>query len=144
MFELFSTRRVVLAGASLALLGGGIALPVTAMAAPAAAPQQAVSLAHGDSADGIGTGGDSNAENTTVGGEATGGAANSGVGECGGKCDISTGSAKGGNASADATNLGDATSVGGNGTGTGGTVSKVDTQVIKNQILQNLKAKLAN
>ncbi|MFE9633564.1 hypothetical protein [Streptomyces sp. NPDC006463] len=142
MFELFSTRRVVLAGASLALVGGGIALPATAMAAPAAAPQQAVTLAPSDSADGVGTGGDSNAENTTVGGEATGGAANSGVGECKGKCEITTGKAQGGNASADATNLGDATSTGGDGTGTGGTVSKVNKQVIKNQIKQDLKAKL--
>ncbi|MFE9634644.1 hypothetical protein [Streptomyces sp. NPDC006463] len=143
MFERFSTRRIVLAGASLALVGGGIALPATAMAAPAAAPQQVVSLAHSDdSADGIGTGGDSNAENTTVGGTATGGAANSGVGNCKGKCVITTGSATGGNASADATNLGDATSVGGDGTGKGGTVSKVNKQVIKNQIKQDLKAKL--
>ncbi|MFF1344255.1 hypothetical protein ACFVYT_41765, partial [Streptomyces sp. NPDC058290] len=73
MFERFPTRRIVLAGASLALVGGGIALPATAMAAPVAAPQQAVSLLQDDSADGIGTGGDANAENTTVGGTATGG-----------------------------------------------------------------------
>ncbi|MGW0754731.1 hypothetical protein, partial [Streptomyces sp. NPDC002587] len=98
MRKLFSTRRVVLAGASLALVGGGIALPATAMAASASVPQQAVALAHGDSADGIGTGGDANAENTTVGGTATGGAANSGVGSCKGKCVITTGKASGGNA----------------------------------------------
>ncbi|MFI6002212.1 hypothetical protein ACIA98_17680, partial [Streptomyces sp. NPDC051366] len=71
MFERFPTRRVVLAGASLALLGGGIALPATAMAAPTTAPQ-AITLPQ-DSADGIGTGGDANAENTTVAGTATGG-----------------------------------------------------------------------
>ncbi|MFB7462899.1 hypothetical protein ACFCZ1_05230 [Streptomyces sp. NPDC056224] len=143
MFERFSTRRIVLAGASLALVGGGVALPATAMAAPAAAPQQAVTLAPvDDSADGIGTGGDANAENTTVGGTATGGAANSGVGNCKGKCVITTGNATGGNASADATNLGDATAVGGDGTGKGGTVNKVNKQVIKNQIKQDLKAKL--
>ncbi|MEU9302047.1 hypothetical protein [Streptomyces sp. NPDC048269] len=142
MFERFSTRRVVLAGASLALVGGGIALPATAMAAPATVPQQTVTLVPSDSADGIGTGGDSNAENTTVGGEATGGNANSGVGECKGKCTITTGAATGGNASADAVNSGDATSVGGDGTGKGGTVNKVDKQVIKKQLKQDLKAKL--
>ncbi|MEU9304039.1 hypothetical protein AB0D48_27110, partial [Streptomyces sp. NPDC048269] len=93
-------------------------------------------------ADGIGTGGDSNAENTTVGGTATGGNANSGVGQCKGKCTITTGAATGGNASADAINTGDATSVGGDGTGTGGTVNKVDKQVIKKQLKADLKAKL--
>ncbi|MEU7556514.1 hypothetical protein AB0B01_30045 [Streptomyces sp. NPDC044571] len=142
MFQRFSTRRIVLAGASVALLGGGIALPATAMAAPVAAPQQAVSLLPADSADGIGTGGDSNAENTTVGGEATGGNANSGVTECKGACDIKTGAATGGNASADALNQGDATSTGGDGTGTGGIVSKTEAQVIKDQVKANLKAKL--
>ncbi|MFG2985934.1 hypothetical protein ACGFYQ_41340 [Streptomyces sp. NPDC048258] len=142
MHKLFSTRRVVLAGASLALVGGGIALPATAMAAPAAVPQHAVTLAPSDSADGIGTGGDANAENTTVGGTATGGNANSGVGQCEGGCDVTTGAATGGNASADAVNTGDATSVGGDGTGTGGTVSKVEKQVIKNQLKDALKAKL--
>ncbi|MGW0396212.1 hypothetical protein ACWDYJ_36235, partial [Streptomyces sp. NPDC003042] len=119
----------------------GIALPATAMAAPAAVPQ-AVALLPADSADGIGTGGDANAENTTVGGEATGGNANSGVGECKGKCEINTGNATGGNASADAINQGDATAVGGDGTGTGGTVNKVDKQVIKKQLKEDLKAKL--
>ncbi|MET9964185.1 hypothetical protein ABZ128_34765, partial [Streptomyces sp. NPDC006326] len=95
-----------------------------------------------DSADGIGTGGDSNAENTTVGGNATGGNANSGVNNCEGGCDIKTGPATGGNASADAINQGDATSVGGDGTGNGGIVSKTEAQVIKDQVKENLKAKL--
>jgi hypothetical protein len=122
-----------------ALVGGGIALPATAMAAPAAAPQQAVALTPADSADGIGTGGDANAENTTVGGTATGGNANTGVGSCKGKCTINTGNATGGNASADAINQGDATAVGGDGTGTGGTVSK---QEIKDKVKKELKAKL--
>ncbi|MET9960725.1 hypothetical protein ABZ128_17020 [Streptomyces sp. NPDC006326] len=143
MFQRFSTRRVVLAGASVALLGGGIALPATAMAAPVAAPQHVVTLAPADSADGIGTGGDSNAENTTVGGNATGGNANSGVGNCEGGCDITTGPATGGKASADAINQGDATSTGGNGTGNGGIVDNVK-QVIKDKLLQNLKAKLGD
>ncbi|MGW0394624.1 hypothetical protein ACWDYJ_27795 [Streptomyces sp. NPDC003042] len=142
MFERFPTRRIVLAGASLALVGGGIALPATAMAAPAAVPQQAVALLPADSADGIGTGGDANAENTTVGGTATGGNADSGVGSCKGKCVITTGNATGGNASADAINQGDATAVGGDGTGTGGTVNKVDKKVIKKQLKEELKAKL--
>ncbi|MET9960723.1 hypothetical protein ABZ128_17010 [Streptomyces sp. NPDC006326] len=142
MFQRFSTRRIVLAGASVALLGGGIALPATAMAAPVAAPQHVVTLAPADSADGIGTGGDSNAENTTVGGNATGGNANSGVNNCEGGCDITTGPATGGNASADAINQGDATSTGGNGTGNGGIVSKSTAQVIKDQVKENLKAKL--
>ncbi|MEU9305246.1 hypothetical protein, partial [Streptomyces sp. NPDC048269] len=62
--------------------------------------------------------------------------------QCKGKCTITTGAATGGNASADAINTGDATSVGGDGTGTGGTVNKVDKQVIKNQLKQDLKAKL--
>jgi hypothetical protein len=93
----------------------------------------------GRSADGIGTGGDANAENTTVGGTATGGNANTGVGECKGKCTINTGNATGGNASADAINQGDATAVGGDGTGTGGTVSK---QEIKDKVKKELKAKL--
>jgi hypothetical protein len=126
MIERIWTRRMVLAGASVALVGGGIALPATAIT-PA------------DSADGIGTGGDANAENTTVGGTATGGNANTGVGECKGKCTINTGNATGGNASADAINQGDATAVGGDGTGTGGTVSK---QEIKDKVKKELKAKL--
>ncbi|MCX5149769.1 MULTISPECIES: hypothetical protein [unclassified Streptomyces] len=137
MFERFPTRRIVLAGASLALLGGGIALPATAMAAPTTAPQT-ITLPQ-DSADGIGTGGDANAENTTVGGTATGGNASTGVGSCKGKCVITTGNATGGNASADAVNTGDATAVGGDGTGTGG---KVNKQNIKAQVKKDLKAKL--
>ncbi|KOY53892.1 hypothetical protein ADK59_32840, partial [Streptomyces sp. XY332] len=120
-------------------VGGGIALPATAMAAPTAAPQQAVTLLPQDSADGIGTGGDANAENTTVGGEATGGNASTGVGNCKGKCEIKTGNATGGDASADAINTGDATAVGGDGTGTGGQVNKQD---IKLQVKENLKQKL--
>ncbi|MEU7555374.1 hypothetical protein AB0B01_24040 [Streptomyces sp. NPDC044571] len=142
MFQRFSTRRIVLAGASVALLGGGIALPATAMAAPVAAPQHAVALVQDDSADGIGTGGGSNAENTTAGGTATGGSANSGVGICKGKCTITTGAATGGSASADAINQGDATSVGGDGTGTGGIVNKTDAKVLKAQVKEQLKAKL--
>ncbi|MFF3859966.1 hypothetical protein [Streptomyces sp. NPDC002209] len=140
MSERFWTRRIFLAGASVALVGGGIALPATAMAAPAAAPQHAVTLPQ-DSADGIGTGGDANAENTTVGGEATGGAASTGVGNCKGKCVITTGNARGGNASADAVNTGDATAVGGDGKGTGGQVNK---QNIKLQVKEALKQKLGN
>ncbi|MFE6843538.1 hypothetical protein [Streptomyces sp. NPDC057686] len=140
MSERFWTRRIFLAGASVALVGGGIALPATAMAAPAAAPQHAVTLPQ-DSADGIGTGGDANAENTTVGGEATGGAASTGVGNCKGKCVITTGNARGGDASADAINTGDATAVGGNGKGTGGQVNKQD---IKLQVKEALKQKLGN
>ncbi|MFJ5553325.1 hypothetical protein [Streptomyces sp. NPDC093225] len=139
MFERILSRRIVLAGASVALVGGGIALPATAMAAPAAAPQGVVSLAHADSADGIGTSGDSNAENTTVGGTATGGSANTGGNTCKNKCTIITGNATGGDASADAVNTGDATSVSGDATGTGGTVSKKD---IKKQAKAELKAKL--
>uniref|UniRef100_A0AAU2JJ91 Uncharacterized protein n=1 Tax=Streptomyces sp. NBC_00049 TaxID=2903617 RepID=A0AAU2JJ91_9ACTN len=139
MFERSWTRRIVLAGASAALLGGGIALPATAMAAPVAAPHQAVSVLPADSADGISTSGDSNAENTTVGGSASTGAANSGVGSCKGKCVITTGNATSGDASADATNLGDATSVTGDAHATGGTVSK---QKIKAQIKQQVKVKL--
>ncbi|MFI8106155.1 hypothetical protein ACIQUQ_33805 [Streptomyces sp. NPDC101118] len=135
MFQISLTRRVALAGSSLALLGGGIALPATAMAAPA--PQSVVTLAPADSADGIGTGGDANAENTTVGGEAKGGDANSGVGSCKGKCTITTGNATGGNASADAVNTGDATAVGGDGTGKGGTVKN-----IKKDIKAEVKKKL--
>ncbi|NXY99848.1 hypothetical protein HYE82_36885, partial [Streptomyces sp. BR123] len=61
MFERSWTRRIVLAGASAALVGGGIALPATAMAAPVSAPQQAVSVLPADSADGIGTSGDATA-----------------------------------------------------------------------------------
>ncbi|MFJ6940244.1 hypothetical protein [Streptomyces sp. NPDC101132] len=137
MFQRFLTRRVVLSASSLALVGGGIALPATAMAAPA--PQAVVTLAPADSADGIGTGGDANAENTTVGGTATGGNANSGVGECKGKCTITTGNATGGDASADAVNTGDATAVGGDGTGTGGTVTKKD---IKKEVKEQVKKKL--
>ncbi|MEU7555383.1 hypothetical protein AB0B01_24085 [Streptomyces sp. NPDC044571] len=140
MFQRFSTRRIVLAGASVALLGGGIALPATAMAAPVAAPQHAVALVQDDSADGIGTGGGSNAENTTVGGTATGGTANSGVGICKGKCTITTGAATGGSASADAINQGDATSVGGDGKGTGGTVNKTNKGLVKKQLKDALKA----
>ncbi|MFB6524139.1 hypothetical protein ACFCWQ_39665, partial [Streptomyces sp. NPDC056401] len=116
------------------------ALPATAMAAPAAVPHHAVSAVQDDSADGIGTGGDANAENTTVGGDSRGGDANSGVGNCKGKCDISTGNARGGDSSADAINTGDATAVGGDGTGKGGNLNKVDKQTIKNQ----LKNKLGN
>ncbi|MCX5125882.1 hypothetical protein [Streptomyces sp. NBC_00347] len=138
MFKILSTRRIVLASASVALLGGGIALPATAMAAPTAVPHQAVSVLQDDSADGIGTGGDANAENTTVGGDSRGGDANSGVGSCKGKCDIKTGNARGGDSSADAINTGDATAVGGDGTGTGGNLNKVNKQTIKNE----LKAKL--
>ncbi|MFJ6941037.1 hypothetical protein [Streptomyces sp. NPDC101132] len=137
MFTLSLTRRVVLAGSSLALVGGGIALPATALASPA--PQAVVTLAPADSADGIGTGGDANAENTTAGGTATGGNANSGVGECKGKCTVTTGNATGGNASADAYNEGDATAVGGDGTGTGGTVVKKD---INKQVKEVVKKKL--
>ncbi|MEV6735056.1 hypothetical protein [Streptomyces sp. NPDC051364] len=145
MHKLFSTRRIVLAGASLALVGGGIALPATAVAASAAIPQQALTLAPSDSADGIGTGGDSNAENTTVAGTATGATANSVAIGCTGACEkIPTGNATGGNASADAINTGDATSVGGEGASTGGTLNKVNKQVIKNQFKANLTAKLGN
>ncbi|MFJ7271562.1 hypothetical protein ACIQV3_33800 [Streptomyces sp. NPDC099050] len=140
MFKILSTRRLVLASASVALLGGGIALPATAMAAPA--PQHAVSFLQDDSADGIGTGGDANAENTTVGGTSQGGNADSGVGSCKGKCTITTGDARGGDSSADAINSGDATAVGGDGTGTGGNLNKVDKQVVKNQVKKDLKAKL--
>ncbi|MEU5809372.1 hypothetical protein [Streptomyces sp. NPDC047718] len=139
MFERSWTRRIVLAGASAALLGGGIALPATAMAAPTTTPQHAVTFLQDDSADGIGTSGDATAENTTVGGEATTGAANSGVGSCKGKCTIVTGNAQSGNASADAINQGDATAVSGDAHGTGGTVSK---QVLKKQLKEELKAKL--
>ncbi|MEV7420564.1 hypothetical protein [Streptomyces sp. NPDC089919] len=141
MFELSFTRRVVLAGSSLLLVGGGIALPATAMAAPAAAPQHAVTLVRGDSADGIGTSGDANAENTTVGGTATSGAASTGVGNCKGKCTITTGNATSGDASADAINTGDATAVSGDASGKGGTVKKND---IKKQLKENLKAKLGH
>ncbi|WP_405704086.1 hypothetical protein [Streptomyces sp. NBC_00069] len=140
MSERFWTRRIILAGASAALIGGGVALPATAMAAPTAAPQQAVTLPQ-DSADGIGVGGNANAENTTVGGTARGGGASTAVGNCEGGCTVTTGAARGGNASADAVNTGDATAVGGNGHGTGGTVT---TQDIKQEVLQNLKAKLAH
>ncbi|MFE4262192.1 hypothetical protein [Streptomyces sp. NPDC056883] len=140
MFKILSTRRIVLASASVALLGGGIALPATAMAAPATAPHHAVSVLQDDSADGIGTGGDANAENTTVGGTSQGGNANSGVGNCKGKCTINTGDARGGDSSADAINTGDATAVGGEGTGKGGNLKKVNKQTIKNQ----LKNKLGN
>ncbi|MEU5806668.1 MULTISPECIES: hypothetical protein [unclassified Streptomyces] len=139
MFERSWTRRIVLAGASAALLGGGIALPATAMAAPVAAPQHAVSLLPNDSADGIGTSGDADASNTTVGGEASTGAANSGVNNCDGGCDIRTGNAQSGNASADAINQGDSTAVTGDATGTGGTVTK---QLIKKELKEQLKAKL--
>ncbi|MFI6004791.1 hypothetical protein ACIA98_31030 [Streptomyces sp. NPDC051366] len=139
MSERFWTRRIFLAGASVALVGGGIALPATAMAAPTAAPQQAVNLLQDDSADGIGTGGDANAENTTVAGTAKGGDASTGVGNCKGKCVITTGNARGGDASADAINTGDATAVGGDGTGKGGQVNK---QNIKLQVKENLKQKL--
>ncbi|MEV7416337.1 hypothetical protein [Streptomyces sp. NPDC089919] len=139
MFELSFTRRVVLAGSSLLLLGGGVALPATAMAAPA--PQHAVTFVQDDSADGIGTSGDTNAENTTVGGTATTGSANTGVGNCKGKCTITTGNATSGNASADALNSGDATSVSGDASGTGGKVTKNNVS-IKAQIKENLKHKL--
>ncbi|MEV7416644.1 hypothetical protein [Streptomyces sp. NPDC089919] len=137
MFELSFTRRALLAGSSLLLVGGGIALPATAMAAPA--PQHAVTFVQDDSADGIGTSGDANAENTTVGGDATSGAASTGVGNCKGKCTITTGNATSGDASADAINTGDATAVSGDATGKGGTVKKND---IKKQLKENLKAKL--
>ncbi|WP_407839089.1 hypothetical protein ACE1OC_26365 [Streptomyces sp. DSM 116496] len=140
MFKILSTRRIVLASASVALLGGGIALPATAMAAPATAPHHAVSVLQDDSADGIGTGGDANAENTTVGGDSRGGDANTGVGNCKGKCDINTGDARGGDSSADAVNTGDATAVGGDGNGKGGNLNKVNKQTFKNQ----LKNKLGN
>ncbi|MGW1775395.1 hypothetical protein [Streptomyces sp. NPDC002104] len=140
MFKILSTRRIVLASASVALLGGGIALPATAMAAPV--PQHVVSVLQDDSADGIGTGGDANAENTTVGGDSRGGDANSGVGNCKGKCTITTGNARGGDSSADAINTGDATAVGGDGTGKGGNLNKVDKQTVKNQVKKDLKAKL--
>jgi hypothetical protein len=120
-------------------VGGGIALPATAMAAPAAAPQQAVSVLQEDSADGIGTSGDATADNTTVGGTATSGTANSGVASCDGGCDIDTGNATSGDASADAINSGDATAVTGDATGTGGTVTK---QEIKKTLKEQLKAKL--
>ncbi|MGW1775380.1 hypothetical protein [Streptomyces sp. NPDC002104] len=144
MFKILSTRRIVLASASVALLGGGIALPATAMAAPTAAPQHAVSFVQDDSADGIGTGGDANAENTTVGGTSRGGDANSGVGSCKGKCTITTGDARGGDSSADAINTGDATAVGGDGTGKGGNLNKVNKQTVKNQVKKDLKAKLGH
>ncbi|MEV7415320.1 hypothetical protein [Streptomyces sp. NPDC089919] len=137
MFELSFTRRVVLAGSSLLLVGGGVALPATAMAAPA--PQHAVTFVQDDSADGIATSGDSNAENTTAGGTATSGDTNTGVGNCKGKCTITTGNATSGDASADAINTGDATAVSGDAHGTGGTVKKND---IKKQLKENLKAKL--
>ncbi|MGW4688909.1 hypothetical protein ACWEPM_28995 [Streptomyces sp. NPDC004244] len=139
MFERSWTRRIVLASASAALLGGGIALPATAMAAPTTTPQHAVTFLQDDSADGIGTSGDATAENTTVGGEATTGAANSGVGNCDGGCDIRTGNAQSGNASADAINQGDSTAVTGDASGTGGTVTK---QEIKQNLKEQLKAKL--
>ncbi|MGW1775394.1 hypothetical protein [Streptomyces sp. NPDC002104] len=142
MFKILSTRRIVLASASVALLGGGIALPATAMAAPV--PQHVVSVLQDDSADGIGTGGDANAENTTVGGDSRGGDANSGVGNCKGKCTIDTGDARGGDSSADAINSGDATAVGGDGTGTGGNLNKVNKQTVKNQVKKDLKAKLGH
>ncbi|MEV7414832.1 hypothetical protein [Streptomyces sp. NPDC089919] len=138
MFEITFTRRIVLAGSSLLLLGGGVALPATAMAAPA--PQHAVTFVHqDDSADGIGTSGDTNAENTTVGGTATSGTADTGVKNCKGKCTITTGNATSGDASADALNSGDATSVSGDATGTGGKVTKNN---IKTQLKENLKHKL--
>ncbi|MER5763177.1 hypothetical protein [Streptomyces sp. NPDC002082] len=144
MFKILSTRRIVLASASVALLGGGIALPATAMAAPTAVPQHAVSVLQGDSADGIGTGGDATAGNTTVGGTSQGGNADSSVGSCKGKCTIYTGTATGGNSSADAVNTGDATAVGGEGSGQGGNLNKVNKNTVKNQLKKDLKAKLGN
>ncbi|NXY96937.1 hypothetical protein HYE82_21640 [Streptomyces sp. BR123] len=137
MFERIRARRIVLAGACVALVGGGIALPATAMAAPVAAPQQVVSVLQDDSADGIGTSGDATAGNTTVGGEAKSGTANSGVADCDGGCDIRTGNARSGDAGADAVNTGDATAVTGDATGTGGTVSK--QELVKQELKQNLK-----
>ncbi|MGW5346193.1 hypothetical protein [Streptomyces sp. NPDC004050] len=129
----------------MALVGGGIALPATAMAAPVAAPQQVASFVQ-DSADGIGTSGDARAGNTTVGGEARTGAANSGVANCDGGCDIRTGNARSGDASADAINQGDSTAVTGDAAGTGGTVTK--QELIKQDLKQNLKdlikAKIGN
>ncbi len=57
MFKISYSRRVLLAAASVALVGGGVALPAAAMAAPA--PQHGVTAApQGDDEDGPGLVGD--------------------------------------------------------------------------------------